>query len=126
MNAISPYATYVGFLSQGKLAYQYSRAAQRAVFYPRVVSPYDVEETLEWRMSKGFGVVYSTTVVAGRTGEYNVSLVDCDEGFRMMSRVEGCDPQAVSIGMRVAFKVLQPEADGDDPLPTFVPSGDLT
>ena len=38
----------------------------------------------------GRGVVYATTAVYRRDGEpYNVALVDLEEGFRMMSRVEG-------------------------------------
>lgn len=114
------YAIYRDYLRQGRLAYQYSPAAQRAVFFPRAVSPYDVNEALEWRLSQGLGVVYSTTVVAAKEGlGHNVALIDCDEGFRLMSRVEQCLPEDVRIGMRVRVEVRTP--DEGDPYPVFVP-----
>jgi uncharacterized OB-fold protein len=43
-----------------------------------------------------------------------------DEGFRLMSRVEGIDPMDVRIGMRVRFRVHQPDGD-EDPYPVFTP-----
>jgi len=36
----SPYATYLSHLEKGELAYQFSPAANRAVFYPRVLCPF--------------------------------------------------------------------------------------
>ena len=43
-----------------------------------------------WRVSAGHGTVYATTTARPRDGEpYDVSLIDLDEGFRMMSRVAG-------------------------------------
>ena len=119
MKEPAPYAVYLGHLQEGRLAYQFSPSAQRAVFFPRAVSPFDVAEHLEWMISAGHGTVYSTTVVEGReNGPYNVALIDIDEGFRLMSRVEGCPPRDVSIGMRVRLAVQRP--DGDDPYPIFV------
>ena len=45
---------------------------------------------LEWRVSTGHGTVYATAVVRPRDGEpRDLSLIELDEGFRMMSRVEG-------------------------------------
>lgn len=49
-------------------------------------------------VSAGSGVVYSTTTVHARDGAYDVSLVDLDEGFRMLSTVR-CE--SVRIGMCV-------------------------
>lgn len=117
----APYARYVAYLQAGQLAYQYSIGAGRAVFFPRVRCPYSGRDCLEWRISQGRGAVYSTSVVYPRNGEpYNVALVDLDEGFRMMSRVVGVDPQAVRIGQRVAFRVAH-DPDGGDPVPEFIP-----
>jgi uncharacterized OB-fold protein len=48
---------------------------------------------------------------------YNVALINLDEGFRMMSRVEGIAPEAVKIGMRVKFIAAKDE-DGN-PLAIF-------
>ncbi len=120
--AQSPYATYLEHLRAGRLAYQWSVAAGKAVFFPRAVSPHDETETLEWRVSNGLGTVYSTTVVNTREGGYNVALVDCDEGFRLMSRVEGCAPDAVRIGMRVRFAAHPPLEGDDEPYPIFNPA----
>jgi uncharacterized OB-fold protein len=119
----SPYAIYVEHLQAGRLAYQYSRVAGKAVFFPRVLCPYSGEDCLEWRISKGQGTVYSTSVVYPRKGEpYNVALVDCDEGFRLMSRVEGLPPLEVAIGLRVQFHAHPADAQDDDPYPVFKPA----
>ena len=87
--AQSPLAVYQAHLDRGELAYQWSPEASRAVFYPRVICPYTGSDRLEWRVSAGLGTVYATTVTHPREGApYNVALIDVDEGFRMMSRVE--------------------------------------
>ena len=119
-NAVeSPLATYIAHLRRGELGYQFSPSGNRAVFYPRVIAPGTGEEDLEWRVSRGLGTVHATTVVHPQQGEpYNVCLVDMDEGFRLMSRVEGIAPANVRIGQRVRFHVHTPEGD-DDPYPVF-------
>jgi len=120
-DATSPYATYRSHLEKGELAYQFSPAANRAVFFPRLVCPYTGSENLEWRVSKGRGAVYATTIVHPAEGlPFNVALIDCDEGFRLMSRVEDVAPDAVKIGMRVKFRVHKPGGE-NDPIPVFTP-----
>ena len=120
-DATSPYATYLSHLEKGELAYQFSPAANRAVFFPRVLCPYTGSDKLEWRVSKGRGTVYSTTVVHPAEGTaFNVALIDVDEGFRLMSRVEDIDPMAVKIGMKVKFRVHKPGGE-EDPIPVFAP-----
>ncbi len=52
---------------------------------------------------------------------YNVALIDIDEGFRMMSRVEDITPLDVRIGMRVKFRVHAAEGD-EPPYPVFAPA----
>jgi hypothetical protein len=86
----SPADVYAEHCARGQLAYQVDDGG-RPVFHPRV-GPY------EWRVSTGEGTVYATTTVR-RRGEdpYDVSLIDLDEGFRMMSRVRG----GGKIGQRV-------------------------
>ncbi|MGE0415483.1 MAG: Zn-ribbon domain-containing OB-fold protein [Acetobacteraceae bacterium] len=117
----SPLATYLDYLKRGELAYQFSPSLNRAVFYPRVISPVTGKADLEWRVSQGLGTVHATTVNHPQQGTpYNVCLVDMDEGFRLMSRVEDIDPMAVKIGMRVKFRVHQPDGD-EDPYPVFTP-----
>ena len=120
--AESPLATYQRRLDQGELAYQWSAEANRAVFYPRVICPYTGSDRLEWRVSAGLGTVYATSVTHPRDGTpYNVALIDLDEGFRLMSRVEDVAPEEVRIGMRVRFRVHKPA--GDEPAyPVFTPA----
>jgi uncharacterized protein len=120
--AESPLTVYQAHLEKGELAYQWSPEAQKAVFYPRVICPFTGSERLEWQVSTGLGTVYATTVVhpAREGAPYNVALIDCDEGFRLMSRVEDIAPQAVEIGMRVKFRVHRPGGD-DPPYPVFTP-----
>jgi uncharacterized OB-fold protein len=121
--AESPLATYIAHLKRGELGYQFSPSLGYAVFCPRVISPKTGLADLEWRVSKGLGTVHATTVVHAQGGAtHNVCLVDVDEGFRMMSRVEDIEPTAVKIGMRVRFRVHTPDGD-EDPYPVFAPAG---
>lgn len=113
-------------LDAGVLAYQFSPAANRAVFYPRLVCPYSGSPQLEWRHSAGLGTVHAVTYLYPK-GEpvYNVVLVDVDEGFRMMSRVltpDGVGGDSVKIGDRVRVKIVH--QDGGDSVPFFEPAGD--
>jgi hypothetical protein len=72
-------------------------------------------------VSSGLGTVYATTVTHPREGApYNVALIDCDEGFRLMSRVEEIAPDGVRIGMRVRLRIHRP-GGGEPPYPVFVP-----
>ena len=117
----SPLAIYQAHLERGELAFQWSPEANKAVFYPRVICPFSGSDRLEWRVSAGLGTVHATTVTHPREGApYNVALIDCDEGFRLMSRVEDIAPEAVRIGMRVRFRVHQP-GGGEPPYPVFTP-----
>jgi uncharacterized OB-fold protein len=115
----SPLGTFLEHLEQGELAYQVAEDG-RAVFYPRAVAP-RTGGTLEWRVSKGLGTVYSTTAVYYK-GEppLNIALIDMDEGFRLMSRVEEIDAMNVKIGMRVRFRA-HPGDDKQPPYPVFTP-----
>ena len=117
----SPYATYTGHLRQGQLAYQVDPAG-RAVFFPRVAAPGSGSTQLEWRISRGHGTVYATTAMHGR-GEAprNLALIDMDEGFRLMSRVESLHAQKVHIGQRVKFHASVPATEEVDPHPLFTP-----
>ena len=117
----SPLAIYQAHLDKGELAYQWSPQAGRAVFFPRILCPFTGSTALEWRVASGLGTVYATTVTHPQQGEpYNVVLIDCDEGFRLMSRVEDIAPDAVKIGMRVKFCVHRPGGE-EDPMPVFTP-----
>src|SRR5262249_26870112 len=50
-NQDAPLKTYLSHLARGKLAYQFSPEAGRAVFYPRMLCPFTGSDRLEWRIS---------------------------------------------------------------------------
>ena len=116
----SPLGTYIEHCKKGELAYQVTEDG-KPVFFPRLVAPGTGSGKLDWRVSKGVGTVYATTVVHTRDKPpYNVALIDIDEGFRMMSRVEDLDPMQVKIGMRVKVR-MHPGDDKQPPYPVFTP-----
>lgn len=107
----APSEVYRRYLRNGELGFQSCDGCGVAVFYPRVLCPVCGSDALRWRTSSGRGVVYATTAVYRRDAEpYNVALVDLEEGFRMMSRVEGVPAEAVGIGQRVLFSVRVEES----------------
>ena len=99
-----PDATYFAYLDAGDWRIQRCRSCGTYVFQPRVMCPSCGHDGFDWVTPSGRGVVHSTTVVRrkpDRGGDYNVCLVDLDEGVRLMSRVEGVAPSDVAIGMAV-------------------------
>jgi uncharacterized OB-fold protein len=117
----SPLGVFQAHLAKGELAYQVCLDDNKPFFYPRTVAPVTGSKNLEWRVSKGLGTVYTTTTIHYK-GEppLNVAMIDLDEGFRMMSRVEDIDAMQVRIGMRVKFRV-HPGDDKQAPYPVFTP-----
>lgn len=83
------------------LHFQRCRSCGAAVHYPRVLCPLCGSTELGWERSAGEGTVYSTTTVFTRDGEYDVSLVDLDEGYRVMTTIAG----GAEIGARVRGRV---------------------
>jgi len=113
-----PAGTYRRYLESGSLGFQRCTDCGAAIFYPRVICPVCGGADLTWKTSSGRGVVYATTAVYGRDADpYNVVLVDLEEGFRMMGRVEGVPAERVQVGTRVSLRV---DPEGDDPVPVFV------
>lgn len=104
---IRPDEDYARFLSEGRFMLLWARRSGHYVYPPRVAEPGSGDLDLEWVPASGSGTVYSATVIRRRPPEadYGVVLVDLDEGVRMMSRVEGVDPGAVTIGMRVRARI---------------------
>lgn len=116
----APMEVYRRYLEGGELGFQRCRDCSSTVFYPRVLCPVCGSVSLEWRTSGGRGVIYATTAVYRRDGEpYNVALVDLEEGFRMMSRVEGVPAEEVEIGRGVTLEVRE---EDDGPVAVFVPA----
>lgn len=114
---LSPYGRYLFHCERGELAFQRGEDGQ-AFFYPRYLTPGTGDEP-QWQVSSGLGRVYSVTLVHHRNEDpFALVLVDLDEGFRMMSRVDTDAPETVAIGARVAvdFRSL---GEGQPILPVF-------
>lgn len=108
----TPEAEWRAALAEGRFLLQRALSTGTRIFPPRVMEPVTGETDLEWVAAMGTGTVYSVTVVSQKppAAPYNVVLVDLDEGPRLMSRIEGIEPDAVHIGMRVKARVT--EEDG--------------
>ncbi len=118
LNRLSPYGRFLHHCEREELAFQRSRSG-RALFYPRLVDPEADDAPPRWEISGGLGLVYSVTVVHQRDeAPFALALVELDEGFRMMSRIDTETPSAVTIGarVRVGFRSL---GEGQHPLPVF-------
>ena len=90
-------------------------------FFPRVMCPHCHSSAISWTPASGKGRVHTTTVVRRkpeRGGDYNICMVELEEGVRMMSRIEGIAPGDVTIDMDVTAFVG--EAEGA-PLVLFKP-----
>ena len=89
-------------LADGEIALPKCDSCGKFHFFPRVVCPHCHETALSWHKASGCGEVHTTTVVRRkpeRGGDYNICMVELEEGVRMMSRVEGVAPADVAIGM---------------------------
>ncbi len=117
-----PAEVYRRHLESDELGFQRCAGCGAAVFYPRVLCPVCGSADLAWETSSGRGVVYATTAVHRREGDpCNVALVDLEEGFRMMSRLEGLPAEEVEVGTRVTLRL---ESTDDGPVPIFVPESE--
>ncbi len=104
--------TYLDQLRQGQFLIQHCTSCHTHLFFPRRFCIHCTEESLEWVKPKGTGFVYSTTTVRRKPdagGDYDVSIVELDEGVRLMSTVLGISPEDVKIGMRVRLQILSAE-----------------
>ena len=101
-------AQHTAALDQGRFLIQRCHSCHGAIYFPREVFPHCGSDHLSFEAPKGTGTVYSVTTVrrkADAGGDYNVSLIDLDEGVRLMSRVEQLSPDQVKIGQRVKARV---------------------
>lgn len=121
-----PIEQYLRYLSEGQFKLQRSRRTGEYFYYPRAFGKDADIDDLEWTTVSGRGTVYSVTTVRRPQkygGDYNTSIVELDEGPRMLTRVLGIEPDAVKIGMKVIAKIEKPEWDANatQPLVVFYP-----
>ena len=102
-------------LNAGQFLIQRCTGCSQHVYFPRESCPHCGAHDLQWVAPSGYGTVYSTTTIARKPeagGNYNVSLIDLDEGVRLMSRVEVQPVDAVQMGQRVQARVVQQGGQG--------------
>lgn len=113
--AQSAQRSYQDELDRGRFLIQCCSACGQNNFPPRELCPECGSPDVNWLQPSGDGAVYAVTTVRRKQeagGDYNVSLIDLDEGVRMMSRVDGLASSDVQIGMRVRARILQQAGRG--------------
>ena len=101
---------YQAQLDAGSFVIQRCSACRQGVFYPPEICPHCGGTQLDWEAPSGLGTVHAVTTVRRKPdagGDLNVSLIELDEGVRLMSRVESLAPDQVRIGLRVRSRVAQ-------------------
>lgn len=102
-------------LDDGRFLIQRCNACSRHVYFPRELCPHCGSDQLALVPPSGLGTVHAVTTVRRKPeagGDYNVSLVDLDEGVRLMSRVDNLPPPGVKIGQRVQARVIVENGQG--------------
>jgi uncharacterized OB-fold protein len=106
-NAKGVLAQHQAFLDEGRFMVQHCKGCDQHIYFPREVCPHCGSGDLALVAPTGLGTVYSVTTVRRKPdagGDYNVCLIDLDEGVRLMSqprpirsvhRSEGWTPQSV-------------------------------
>jgi len=108
MKAQGIQAQHQAALDDGRFLIQRCEACAKHVYFPRELCPHCGADRLAWVEPQGTGTVHAVTTVRRKPdagGDLNVSLVDLDEGVRLMSRVDGVAPSDVKIGQRVRARV---------------------
>lgn len=101
-------AQFQAMLNLGEFRIQRCTACTQHIYFPREICPQCGADSADWVVPSGLGTVYAVTTVRRKSdagGDYNVSLIDLDEGVRLMSRVSLPPSGAVRIGLRVSARV---------------------
>ena len=115
-------AQYAAHLAAGRFMIQRGRKSGTPIFPPAPVAPRTGED-LEWFEPSGKATVYSVTIMRKKPPKpsFAIALVDLEEGPRMMTRIDGIEPEDVRIGMKVAARVIEEE---EKKIVVFCPEGD--
>jgi uncharacterized OB-fold protein len=107
MSLPHPEEEFRAFLAQGRFMLQRRTGTGEHVYYPRVAAPGSGAADLEWVAASGLGTVHAVTIVRRKPPEpdYNVVLVDLQEGPRLMSRLADCANEEIAIGAAVKARI---------------------
>ncbi len=109
------FAQHQAALAEGRFLIQQCGDCGQHIYFPREVCPHCGSNALALVAPTGLGTVYSVTTVRRKPdagGDYNVCLIDLDEGVRLMSRVEMAPVDAVQVGQRVQARVVVDKGQG--------------
>lgn len=111
---------------QGLLKIPKCGVCSRLFFPPSARCPYCLSTAVQWTTASGRGIVYTFTVVRRAPSvalqkdvPYVIGSIELAEGVRIPSRVVGCPPEAVKVGMPVTAQ-FQKESD-EITVPLFAP-----
>ena len=111
---------------EGELRLQYCLDCETYRYAPKRLCPSCLSEHSEWRTVSGQGEVYTFTIEHhayhpswAEDVPYVIAVIQLKEGPRMMSRIVGCEPEAVHIGLPV--QVTFEKATDEITLPLFKP-----
>ncbi|MCP4713473.1 MAG: nucleic acid-binding protein [Deltaproteobacteria bacterium] len=109
---------------ENKLVFQTCANCGQMIHRPRPMCPYCLATEKKWVESTGIGTVYSWVVFVydraaypGIKVPYIVVLVEMAEGPRVISNMEGVEPEDMYVGMPV--EVFFEKIDEDLTLPKF-------
>jgi acetyl-CoA acetyltransferase/uncharacterized OB-fold protein len=108
-------AQHQAILTEGRFLVQKCGGCGEHIYFPREVCPHCGSNDLALVAPTGLGTVYSVTTVRRKPdagGDYNVCLIDLDEGVRLMSRVDMDPVDAVQVGQRVQARVVVDKGQG--------------
>ena len=113
--------------ARGEFLLQRCDDCDLVVWFPRTHCPGCATTSLPTFRAAGGGVVYSHTIIRKVGNDYRdavpfvVAYVELDEGPRIMTNIVGCEPEEVSVGMRVEM-VFHDTGEGNA-LYRFRPAG---
>jgi len=114
-NPMGVQARHQAELAAGRFLIQKCDDCGQHIYFPREVCPHCGSGAVQFVTPSGLGTVYSVTTVRRKLdagGDYNVCLIDLDEGVRLMSRVEISPADAVQVGQRVQARVVLEKDQG--------------
>ncbi|MFZ0667177.1 MAG: Zn-ribbon domain-containing OB-fold protein [Acidimicrobiales bacterium] len=121
-------APYLQAAKEGRLVVQRCDSCGHHQLYGRALCA-SCGGDVTWIDASGYGTVYSWTVIRQNHSRpwrdmipYVVALVDLDEGPRVMTNIVGCDPESVSIGMKVVARFENVGADAEAAVALFEPA----
>jgi uncharacterized OB-fold protein len=93
-------------VQEGQLMVNACRSCSRNSLYVRPFCPHCWSEDVELQLASGRARLYTWSVVHQTGAPYAVAMVDLDEGPRLMTAIEGCDPAELRADMelQLAFR----------------------